>query len=582
MARTVGIGTQYFNDIREKKYFYVDKTYFIKEWWESGDSVTLITRPRRFGKTLTISMVEYFFSIHNADKRYLFDGLLIWNNEKYRNLQGTFPVISLSFAGIKKDNCKKICKEIGKLVIREYRKHAFLAESKHLLKAEKNEFLQIMSGDLCEDSIGSSINLLSEFLFKHYGKRVIILLDEYDTPMQEAYVHGYWDEMSDFISDFLNFTFKTNPFLERGLITGITRVSKESIFSDLNNLKVVTTMTAKYETSFGFTEDEVYRSLEEFELEHKKADVRKWYNGFRFGNCDSIYNPWSITQFLDTGEFKAYWANTSSNALIGKLIQESSCDVKIVMEDLLNEKSFRTQLDEEIVFKSLKKRKTALWSLLLASGYLKVIDITPNRMGKIEYVLSPTNQEAFSVFEDLFTGWFSNESFEYGEFCNALLSGDKHFMNEYLCAILESTISFFDTGTKISHYTMPENFYHGFVLGLIASLRKIYYITSNRESGLGRYDVVLKPRDPHIDDAIILEFKISNLAKENSLKDTVKTALKQIIDKKYSVSLEADSINKNHIRIYGFAFSGKNVLIDGGYINDYKKFVRIANLPSDI
>ncbi len=569
MARTVAVGVQDFSKMVENNCFYVDKTDFIKEWWESKDDATLITRPRRFGKTLTMSMVDYFFSIRHAGRQDLFEGLSVWKDKKYQVLQGTYPVIFLSFADIKRDSCKKTCREIGKLMIWEYQKHAFLTEGECLLQAEKNEFYRIMSGDLDEDDIGSSMKKLAQYLSRYYGKRVIILLDEYDTPLQEAYVHGYWDEMVNFISGFFNSTFKTNPYLERGLMTGITRVSKESIFSDLNNIKVVTTTSRKYETSFGFTEKEVYLALEEFSMVSQMQEVKRWYDGFRFGGCDSIYNPWSITQFLDAKEFQSYWANTSSNTLIGQLIQGSSSDVKMAMEDLLNGRSFRTQMDEEIVFKNLKKRKSALWSLLLAGGYLKVSDLVQNRMGKTEYVLSITNAEVFSVFENLFTGWFSNDIFEYSEFCNALLSGDKKFMNQYLCTIMEHTVSFFDTGTKASCYTLLENFYHGFVLGLIASLRKIYHITSNRESGLGRYDVLLEPCDPSQDDAMLLEFKVINPDQEKSLKDTVQMALEQIVRKRYAAALEAKGIHKNRIRIYGFAFSGKRVLIDGGYLDEY-------------
>lgn len=322
-------------------------------------------------------------------------------------------------------------------------------------------------------------------------------------------------------------------------MTGITRVGKESIFSDLNNPEIVTAASNKYQTAFGFTEEEVFQALDEFGLSEEKRCVREWYDGFKCGECGKIYNPWSITQFLDKKKYAPYWANTSSNALVGKLIRKSDVDIKLTMEDLLHGKSIRTHLDEEIVFKDLQIKKSALWSLLLASGYLKLIRTEQNRLGDTEYVLALTNKEVFLVFKSLFAGWFSNDAFEYNEFSNALLLGDKNLMNEFMNDIVSKTMSFYDTGVKPSRYRPPENFYHGFVLGLITSLKEIYDITSNRESGQGRYDVLMEPYDPKQDDGMILEFKVFDSQKEKSLKDTVQTVILQIIDKNYAAVLES-------------------------------------------
>lgn len=564
MARTVAIGEQDFKELAENHCFYVDKTYFIKEWWENRDKVTLITRPRRFGKTLTMSMIDYFFSLEHAGRGDLFEGLFIWREETYRRLQGTYPVIFLSFAGIKGNNYKETCRKIGKLITREYRRHAFLTESEHLLKAERKEFLQVIDNGVEEGDLEFSINQLSEYLYKHYQKRVIILLDEYDTPMHEAYVSGYWDGLTRFMQGLLNATFKTNPYLERAIMTGVTRVSKESIFSDLNNLEVVSIISEKYETSFGFTEEETCKALEEFGLESKKADVKRWYDGFRFGKCDSIYNPWSITKFLEHKQLEPYWANTSSNKLAGSLIQNGSSGIKTVMEDLFLGKTFQTAVNEEIVFDDLDYNGGAIWSLLLASGYLKVVS---RGAGRKDYVLALTNLEVKTVFEDMFIGWFADQRAEYNNFEKALLSDNLKEMNIYINKVSTYTFSCFDTGKKPSESAEPERFYHGFVLGLMAQLRDRYEITSNRESGYGKYDVMLSPVN-NKDDGIILEFKVIDPDEERSLQDTANAALRQIINKKYAAMLESKGIDPKKIRIYGFAFQGQKVLIDGGNILD--------------
>ena len=320
MARTTAIGHQDFERVIENDYFYIDKTYFIKEWWESGDIVTLITRPRRFGKTLNMSMTEKFFSVNYAGRGDLFEGLTVWNEEKYRSLQGTYPVINLSFANVKAVNYKNARKEIFLILTNLYTEYSFLLESDALGEEEKKLFGNI-STDMEDVDAVFAIHNLSKFLNKFYKKKVIILLDEYDTPMQEAYVSGYWEELTAFMRSMFNAAFKTNPYLERAVMTGITRVSKESMFSDLNNLRVVTTTSEKYADCFGFTEEEVFRALEEFGLSDQKQKVKQWYDGFTFGSQPDIYNPWSILNYLDTGKFAAYWANTSSNSLAGKLIR---------------------------------------------------------------------------------------------------------------------------------------------------------------------------------------------------------------------------------------------------------------------
>ncbi len=563
MARTIGIGIQDFETIISNNYFYIDKTNFIKDWWESGDSVTLVTRPRRFGKTITMSMVERFFSIKYAGNGGIFEGLRIWKDEKYRQLQGTYPVISLSFANIKEASYTDAVSRICSLLQILFEQNHFLLDCPLLSEYEKAYYKKMM-GEMTRFDAPMAINRLCDFLHRYYGKNVIVLLDEYDTPMQEAYVDGYWDEFVAFTRSLFNSTFKTNPWLERGIMTGITRVSKESIFSDLNNLKVVTTTSDEYADTFGFTEQEVFNAMDEFGLKDRDG-VKWWYDGFTFGSIKDIYNPWSILNYLDTNKFTTYWADTSSNSLINKQVRESGANTKKLFEVLLGGGSILTDIDEQLVYNQLDGSSETLWSLMLASGYLRVKSYKGYRENGVdrdqEYELVLTNHEVAVMFEKMIKGWFKQTS-SYGEFVEALLAGDTDAMNEYMNRVSEEIFSSFDTGGRSSGRTEPERFYHGFVLGLIVELKDRYTIKSNRESGFGRYDVMLKPKNAQ-DDAIIIEFKVFNTRRDKTLDDTLKAALSQIEEKGYAAELAAEGIKADRIRKYGFAFEGKNVLIDG-------------------
>ena len=566
MAKVISIGNQSFESIREKDNFYVDKTNFIKEWWDNDDIVTLITRPRRFGKTLNMNMLECFFSKKYKDRGDLFEGLEIWKDEKYRKLQGTYPVIFLSFASIKGNTFELAKNQIYEKIAELYENNRFLLESDCMSDTEKAKYRSFLENPIDKD-VSFALNSLSKYLSSYFGKNVIILLDEYDTPMQEAYVNGYWVELVAFTRSLFNAAFKTNPYLERAIMTGITRVSKESIFSDLNNLKVITVTSDEYSKCFGFTEDEVFAALDEQGLSSEKEKVKLWYDGFTFGESRDVYNPWSIINFLDEKKYKTYWADSSSNGLINSLIQKGSSYIKTMVENLIRGEKINVVIDEQIVFSELDYSEEAVWSLMLASGYLKVESMEPldaMREYECKYELALTNREILFMFRKMILRWFSPAKRETNEFIRALISGDIESMNAYMNKVTLKTISYFDTGNTPSDEE-PERFFHGFVLGLMVDQTENYIINSNRESGYGRYDIMLEPIDKTNEKypGIVIEFKVINPRKENSLEETVKAALKQIEEKNYDAELIKRGVKEENIHHYGFAFKGKEVLIDG-------------------
>ena len=564
MKREIATGIQDFESLRENQRFYVDKTDFIRRWWNGGDVVTLITRPRRFGKTLNMSTLNCFFSNKYADRGELFEGLKIWEDPAMREQQGKWPVVFLSFAEAKQTDCVSLKESINQLISDLYNEYRWLLKKPELSEEDRAFFRKVR--DTMPDRIAAiSIRKLCEWLYRYYGKRVLIFLDEYDTPLQEAYINGFWDEMAAYTRALFNSTFKTNPSLERGIMTGITRVSKESIFSELNNLTVITTTSGRYADCFGFTEEEVFQTLEEQGFSTKdKREVKRWYDGFTFGPITDIYNPWSVTNFLKERKTGIYWANTSSNGLVGKLLRTARPDIKNLFEQLMKGETIKVPVDEQIIFNQLDTNPAAVWSLLLASGYLKVVHTTsfsePDAyLSEQIYTLELTNYEVYRMFDGLIRLWFAQAG-GLSDFTKAMLQGDVKNMTRYLNDIMFSCMSSFDGGNNPSS-KLPENFYHGLVLGLLAENTRDYVIKSNRESGYGRYDVVMEPKDS-LETAVIMEFKVfDTLDDESSMEDTAMNALKQIEERKYDTELLTRGIPAEQILRYGLAFRGKECLI---------------------
>ena len=553
MPRKIAVGKQNFSHLIQNNCFYVDKTKFIKDWWDGQDDVTLITRPRRFGKTLMLDTVNTFFSPEFANRSDLFENLEIWKDEQFRNLQGKIPVIFLSFGQFNNTTYEKTISRIKVSLASIYDSFTPYIDLNAISEAGKEIFTSVhpfMPDTTAQDSL----HYLCKFLTVQHKIKPIILLDEYDTPLQDAWLNGYWDELVSFMRGFFNATFKTNPYMERAIITGITRVANESIFSDLNNLEVASITTELYDDCFGFTENEVFAAIDEYGLT-EKDEVKKWYDGFIFGNKKSIYNPLSIISYLKHKQIKPYWVNTSSNYLVRKLILQSNSVIKEQTKDLLEGKSIQAKLDEQVVFSQLYSKEGAIWSLLMSSGYLKPLKVN---FITSEYELTITNQEVRLIFDELISEWFNSPRVNKNKFCEYLLINDLSGMNQTLSDIAEHTFSFYDLAKN-----QAECFYHAFVLGLTMDLQEQYEILSNRQSGYGRYDVCFVPKRIK-NHALIMEFKILDPEQEANLNSTCAYALMQIYEKRYTSDLISRGIPVNNIYVYGIAFQGKKLLIKGG------------------
>jgi len=553
--KRIGIGISDFKTIIEDDFYYVDKTMLIKELMNNGSQIILTPRPRRFGKTLNMSMANYFFNVNKKDTRKLFNGLAIEKEEKIMELQGEIPVVYISFKDVKYDTIEYSMRAISSLMSEVYGEHRYLLESNLLNEDDKKKFRMILSEKNDLVLLAESGKNLTSYLFKHFNKKVIVLMDEYDVPIQQGYLKGYYSEMISFERSFMGALLKDNENIEKALITGILRVAKESIFSGLNNLEVYSILDYEFNDRFGFTIDEVNCLAEHFDAKNELNEIAKWYNGYIFGD-KIIYNPWSVLNYLK-GErriFKAYWINSSENALVKRILSKGDEELKKELQALINNEVIEKIIDENIVMGEIEDSSENIWSFLLMSGYLKSVKTETIRARKYCSLKIP-NEEVHIFYEDMILKWFEESltMLKYKTMVNALISGDIEIFSGFFKQFVLNNISYFDVSGK-----EPEKVYHAFVLGMLISLEGDYEVKSNKESGYGRYDVMIIPKD--IEKlGIIMEFKKIDDFLEDTVMEGCAKALKQIEDKKYETELIEKGI-KNIIKL-AIVFKGKEIQI---------------------
>ncbi len=545
VKKKLPIGIDDFKEIIENDYYFVDKSMLINELLDKKSKVTLLPRPRRFGKTLNMSMLSYFFNIENKEEnKELFKELVITKTDKMK-YQGEYPVIYISLKDIKVNNWKECIEEIKKVLKKVFKTKKYIREK--LAESEKIDFDEIEFLNEKGDYVGALSNL-SEYLYKFHGKKVIILIDEYDTPLVTAQSQGYYEEAIFFFRNFLSAGLKGNPYLEFAVLTGILRINNGSIFSGLNNLSVSTILDDEYD-HFGLKEKEVENMLEYYELNYKLEEVKKWYNGYRFGE-GLVYNPWSLINFVSKKKLGAYWINTSDNVLIKQLLDKNDINIFEKLELIFQGEDIQETISENIIFDNLDNINT-IWSLMLFSGYLtfdkfKISEIT----GIKSYFLKIPNQEVKSFFRESFIELYAKgDVYFYGTMMENLFLGDIESFIIKFKRLFISALSYHDT-------TNNEKYYHHFMLGLLLTLGDKYIVTSNRESGYGRYDIALEPKDKK-NYGLIFEFKVSET--KEALLGKAQEALAQIEEKKYDIDMKNNGVIK--IIKIGMAFSGKNVEI---------------------
>ena len=548
--KAIPIGIENFEDIIKDNYYYVDKSMLIEDILVNRAAVTLFTRPRRFGKTLNMSMIKYFFDVRNKDEnRKLFEGLKIFGSE-YMKEQGKYPVIFVSLKDLRADTWEMCLMEIKKLISKIYREFQYITEKMNEDDKEIYDSIKNRKNDM---DLNTSIELLSEYLFEYYGERVIILIDEYDAPIINAFDKGYYNEAINFFQVFYSSALKTNDSLKYGILTGITRIIKEGIFSGLNNLKVDTILNKKFSEYFGLLESEVIKMLDYFEMKYKIEEVKEWYNGYIFGD-KRIYNPWSIINYVDNGEIKAYWANVSGNTLLENMLDQAGEDVYTDLKRFTDGESIEKYISDGTTIKSLLSNDDEIWQLFLYSGYLtkakEQIEIDETSEYTNIYNLKIPNKEIRKYFGNMFLNRFFGTELKTSILIKALESGDIKKFEKTLGEIMVNMLSYFDLDSEM------EKIYQVFMIGLVGFLMGKYEIISNNESGYGRYDLAMIPIKSN-EKAYLMEFKISKTEKGMTLK--AEEALKQIDEKKYDTRLKARGI-KNILKI-GIAFYGKKVKV---------------------
>ena len=548
--KAIPIGIENFEDIIKDNYYYVDKSMLIEDILVNRAAVTLFTRPRRFGKTLNMSMIKYFFDVRNKDEnRKLFEGLKIFGSE-YMKEQGKYPVIFVSLKDLRADTWEMCLMEIKKLISKIYREFQYITEKMNEDDKEIYDSIKNRKNDM---DLNTSIELLSEYLFEYYGERVIILIDEYDAPIINAFDKGYYNEAINFFQVFYSSALKTNDSLKYGILTGITQIIKEGIFSGLNNLKVDTILNKKFSEYFGLLESEVIKMLDYFEMKYKIEEVKEWYNGYIFGD-KRVYNPWSIINYVDNGEIKAYWANVSGNTLLENMLDQAGEDVYTDLKRFTDGESIEKYISDGTTIKSLLSNDDEIWQLFLYSGYLtkakEQIEIDETLEYTNIYNLKIPNKEIRKYFGNMFLNRFFGTELKTSILIKALESGDIKKFEKTLGEIMVNMLSHFDLDSEM------EKIYQVFMIGLVGFLMGKYEIISNNESGYGRYDLAMIPIKSN-EKAYLMEFKISKTEKGMTLK--AEEALKQIDEKKYDTRLKARGI-KNILKI-GIAFYGKKVKI---------------------
>ncbi len=555
MKKRASIGIGDFKEIVENKYYFVDKSLLIKDVIEDGAKVILLPRPRRFGKTLNMSILQYFFQNSEEDNSYLFKGLKVEEHKEIMEHQGKYPLIFITFKDIKSNNYELDYEKMKELIAEEYRRHKYVLENDILDNEEKVYYNEILNCRANKARVELSLKYLSKFLNRYYKEKVIILIDEYDVPIQSGFSNNYYDQIVEFMRNFLSAGLKDNTYLKKAVMTGILRVAKESIFSGLNNLKVCTILNPQYSKYFGFLQEEVEELLRYYGQEDKTDEVKDWYNGYRFGD-NTVYNPWSILNYIDNSQrgFLPYWVNTSSNNIVKELLAKGGEDLKKDLEELIKGNTITKIIDENIVMADIHKDTQNVWGFLFFTGYLKLIE-NKLEMGRNICELGIPNKEVKYLFEDLIMCWFSeNVSRDrYNLMLKSLVNGDTKTFSKILKQYTLSSASYFDTGKNES-----EKFYHAFVLGILISLSDEYLIKSNRESGFGRYDIMIIPKDKN-KLGIVIEFKKVDKDENETLEKATEIALNQIKEKNYKqelIDLEIENIME-----LGIAFEGKEVLV---------------------
>lgn len=547
----IGIGESDFKGLRIKDNYYIDKTLYIKHIIDNQSRVILVTRPRRFGKTLNMSTLRYFFDCEKKDTSKLFEGLKIMEQgEKYTSKLGAYPCIYITLKDVRGSNLEEMMllfqTELNELFI----DHANLLKSEKIFDVEKEMFNTILNLKGNKIQLQGAIKLLSRMLYREYEKPVMLFLDEYDVPLQNAYVQGFYDEAIEFFRTFYGTTFKDNQYIEKTVLTGVSRVAKESIFSGANNFRVYTVLDNEFAEDFGITENEIDKIIQDFNIQDDKEEIKKWYDGYKIGDTEGIYNPWSILNYLTDRKLMPYWVNTSSNDLI-KLILKNSSTIKEKIEALLRGEEIILPINFETIIVGIEQNEDNIWGLLLGTGYLKITEVV--NLAESVYKVKLPNYEIKNLFEGIIRDWFSNKVIgnDLRSILNDLVTLNLYEFERKFIVLVRQMFSFMDVGENTA-----ENFYHAFVLGMLVGLKDTYYVNSNRESGFGRYDIMLEPKDKN-GNSFVIEFKVLDDLSENTIEQTIENAKKQIIDKKYEDNLIERGF-KNITKMV-FAFNGKDV-----------------------